>query len=87
VQPRLVHEYSDLIIGVITPGNISFSHLLCVCSRGTNTNCIIYGDKSWGLGERLANPPEIPFHADSNKLLFISIALKLMEILVDCDPI
>jgi hypothetical protein len=35
---------------------------------------------------RLANPPETPFYADSNELLFVSIALKLTEISVDCDP-
>jgi hypothetical protein len=27
-----------------------------------------------------------PFYADSNELLFVSIALKLTEILADCDP-
>ena len=32
-------------------------------------------------------PPAIPFHADSNELLFVWIALPLTEILVDCDCI
>ena len=32
----------------------------------------------------LTTVPEISFHADSNELLFVSIALTLTEILVDC---
>jgi hypothetical protein len=38
-----------------------------------------------GVREKLSSLPETPFHA-SNELLFVSIALKLTEILVDCDP-
>jgi hypothetical protein len=30
-------------------------------------------------------PPGTPFHADFNELLFVSIALNLMEVSVDCD--
>jgi hypothetical protein len=30
-------------------------------------------------------PPGTPFHADFNELLFVSIALTLMEISLDCD--
>jgi len=34
---------------------------------------------------RLANPLKTAFHADSNELLCILIALKLIEILLDCN--
>jgi hypothetical protein len=39
------------------------------------------------VSESFTNPPKTAFHADPNELLFVSIALKLMEILSDCDPI
>jgi hypothetical protein len=35
---------------------------------------------------RLANPLKHLYMLDSNELLFISTALKLIEISVDCDP-
>lgn len=38
-----------------------------------------------GIREKVTNPPETPFRADSNELLFVSIALTLTEILMDCD--
>jgi hypothetical protein len=38
-----------------------------------------------GQGEGQLAPSETALHTDSNELLFVSIALKLMEILVDCD--
>jgi hypothetical protein len=38
-----------------------------------------------GVRMRLGNHPKTPFHADSNELLCISIALKLIEILQDCN--
>jgi hypothetical protein len=38
-----------------------------------------------GVRMRLANPPKTPFHTDSNELLCVSIALKLIEILLDCN--
>jgi hypothetical protein len=40
--------------------------------------------KNGGRG-RVNPPPETPFHADPNGLLFVSIALTLTEISVDCD--
>jgi hypothetical protein len=36
-------------------------------------------------GKGYLTPPETPFHADSNELLCVSIALILMEIWVDFD--
>jgi hypothetical protein len=41
--------------------------------------------EEWGVGEGLTPHLETPFHADSNELVFGSIALTLTEILVDCD--
>jgi len=38
-----------------------------------------------GVGEGLTPRPGTPFHTDSNELLFISIALMLTEMSVDCD--
>jgi len=38
-------------------------------------------------GKARLTPPETPFHADSNELLCVSIALTLTEILLDCDHI
>jgi len=38
-----------------------------------------------GVREKVTNPPETPFYADSNKLLLDSIALILTEILTDFD--
>jgi hypothetical protein len=37
------------------------------------------------MGGREGLTSQIPFHADFNELLFVSIALTLMEISVDCD--
>jgi hypothetical protein len=38
------------------------------------------------VGREGVNPvPGIPFHADSNELLFVSIALTLTKILIDFD--
>lgn len=37
------------------------------------------------LERRVIPLPGTPFHADSNELLFVSVALTLTEILVDCD--
>jgi hypothetical protein len=34
---------------------------------------------------RVNPPPGTPFQADFNELVFVSIALTLMEISVDCD--
>ena len=48
-------------------------------------NWIIYGYEQWGVGERLVTLPETHFHTDSNKLLFVLIALILMEISADFD--
>jgi hypothetical protein len=43
--------------------------------------------KEWGVGEGLTPHLGTPFHTDSNELIFVSMALTLTEILVDCDLI
>jgi hypothetical protein len=45
----------------------------------------IVWQKDWGVGEGLTPHFGTPFHTDSNQLVFVSIALILTEILIDCD--
>ena len=47
----------------------------------------IFIRKNWGRVEGLSPFPEIAFHADFNELVFVYIALRLAEILMDCDHV
>jgi hypothetical protein len=58
---------------------------VCRCLARSRSLIVLFMVINNGVRMRLAKPPKAPFHVDSNELLFVSIALKLTEILVDCD--
>jgi hypothetical protein len=58
--------------------------ILKVFGWSVNPVGIVLLERMGGRG-RVNPPPGTPSHADFNELLFVSIALMLTEISVDCD--